>query len=138
MRFPLPYSSLSSIYRGITGKSYDYIYQTKFISQETKDFNFPTLTWKICQTSIVFPYHTDYNDENLQLFLNFNLRVNQKEKTIEHIEKMTIQHVMKDVYHFSIYSEKIVNRNTRFKKSKIILNNKYKWLVSSDIHNLVL
>jgi len=134
-KFPLPYSSLSSLYFGISGKPFDWFYlnkNTKWVASDisTIDFN-NKLKWKISHTSIILP-HLEY--KSYKLFLRLRLGVEEKRKPpFEYVEDLLIEHNVNDAYHFSVCSIKKEN-NTE----KILLKKNEKWISSNRIHNIIL
>ncbi len=139
IRFPLPYSSLSSLYLGLILKtSCDWVTPKQFVFRDRTNVSFTKHMWNIHQTGVVFPYHSEFYQESKQLYLRLNLEIVRIPKTfsntsIEYVEDLTIQHIMENVYHFSIHSQKIEN-----KKKTVLLDDQYKWMSSFDIHHLIL
>ncbi len=139
IRFPLPYSSLSSLYLGLILKNpCDWVKPKQSIFQDRTNVSFTKHTWNIRQLGVVFPYYSEFYQESRQLYLRLNLDISHIPKTfsngpIEYVEELTIQHVMENVYHLLIYSQKIEN-----KKKTVLLDNQYKWMSPFDIHHLIL
>jgi hypothetical protein len=135
IKFPLPYASLSSIYFGITGKPYDWYYvypDTEWLSYEKSSFDFGKgCRWDITQTSVLSP-NVDYQTYKLFLRLRLCMKNTDKPfsvKPVEYVEDMSIEHIVKDAYHFSIYSKK---------DGSVLLKKKKKWLNCKDIQHICL
>jgi hypothetical protein len=136
-KFPLPYSSLSSLYLGlIANKSCDWFYvtsNTKWNRVETSSINFnDRMKWKIAHTSVIVP-NIEY--QTYKLFLRLRLGISGNKPTeYEYIEDLSVEHIVNDTYHFSIYSVKKENG----RKVKEIVSKNKKWLQSEDIHHIIL
>jgi hypothetical protein len=154
-KFPLPYSSLSSIYLGISDKSHGWINiypHSKLLQSDLSNILLGSWKWEFKHTSLVMPNLESYTDkQTYKLFLRLRLKITNIEKPfsikpVQYIEDLTIEHLLGDVYHFSIHSiEQLDNKdikdikdNDSKDKNKLLIKKSYKWIRSDDIHHLIL
>lgn len=142
-RFPLPYSSLSSCYYGIVGKSCDWVLSSHNIFKESDTIDMGKWGWKFNQFGIILPFQSEYMPKNKlsdKLFLRLRMSIyKNKIHSMDYIENIEIENIVKNAYHISIYSEKIdINNNINNNNKKVLINKKVKWLSAGDIHHMIL
>lgn len=149
-RFPLPYASLSSCYRGLTGKSCDWLLAGKnrkrWIFKNETRFEMGKWTWEMNQVGVVMQYHSAYSKEEMhRLYIQTDALIQNRDypfsqPPVLYTERMEIEEVMyrgntlnEKIYHVYLHGEKIEKQ-----KKTILLVKSYKWKTGDDIHHLVL
>ncbi len=136
-RFPLPYASLTSCYYGIMGKDFSGIPLQRPLAFKKKDVISLSkqCQWSFKHIGLTVPYYSQYISQSYTFRIFSELEVETNVKGIKHVyvEKMEIQHVMKDVFHFFIEASEHKNN-----QSYLLLKKDYRWLNASSIHHLTL
>ena len=135
--FPLPYSSLTSCYRGIIGKESSGIpLKRPLVFNDKNSFELgKNCKWTFIHVGLIVPHYSEYlNLSTHRIFSDLELETNIKGVKHVYHEKLEIEHVMKDVFHLFIEAVEYLPVG----KSNTLLKKRARWMSSSEIHHLSL